>query len=146
MAPHARAAACRRRCVAPFLMVATLWAGACSGDRTPLEPVAFCGPGPNTSIPSPAAAATDVALALEDAAHRLVPALGTADPFVRTQNSLTELANHVRQNRLESACIVADELWDAVAALPVGAAGEADRDAIVLALREALALPLPRGS
>jgi hypothetical protein len=146
MAPHARAAACRHKSVAPCLIIAALTLAACSGDRAPLEPVASCGSGPDTSIPSPAAAGTDVALALEDAAHRLVPALGTTDPFVRTQNSLTELANHVRQNRLESACIVVDELWDAVAVLPVTAAGEADRDAVVLALREALALSLPRGS
>jgi hypothetical protein len=146
MAPHARATACRRRSVVPCLIVAALAVAACSGDRAPLEPVVACGSGPSTSIPSPVAAGTDVALALEDAAHRLVPALGTTDPFVRTQNSLTELANHIRQNRLESACIVLDELWDAVAVLPVAAAGEADREAVVLALREALALSLPRGS
>lgn len=121
---------------------------ACSGDAPdpvmPDPPQAFCGAAPTTDLPAPSAARQDVAVALADAADRLVPAMGGTAALAALADDLAELAGHIDANRLEDACILADAAWDVVGEIQVAATAEADRDAVVLALREALALPLPR--
>jgi hypothetical protein len=119
---------------------------ACSdSDSDPIGPdPTFCGPAPTADVPSPPAQPAAVAVALDDAADRVLPALGTTPTFVALEDAFLELAGEIRAGRLEAACILVDETWTSVGQLQIDAAGEADLAAIVLALKEAMALPLPR--
>ena len=125
--------------------LACLLAACSDSDSDPIGPdPTFCGPAPTADVPSPAAQPAAVAAALDDVADRVLPALGTAPTVVALEGAFLELAVDIRAGRLEAACILADETWTSVGQLQVDAAGEADLAVIVLALKEAMALPLPR--
>lgn len=142
-----RAARTRRPTIGGVLAaaLACLLAACSDSGSDPIGPdPAFCGPAPTADVPSPAAQPVAVAAALDDVADRVLPALGTAPTLVALDDAFLELAGHVRAGRLEAACILVDETWTFVGQQQVDAAGEADLAVIVLTLKEAMALPLPR--